>query len=70
MAKKKKAVIDLSAESIAFELDGRTVRLISFNPNTMTLLVNFYHDDKPAGSDGSFPFAHLPKHIKKAIRPL
>ena len=69
MAKKKRAVIDLSDRALSFELDGATARLISFNPNTMTLQVNFYAQGGQVRSESSFPFAHLPKSLKKSIKP-
>jgi hypothetical protein len=70
MAKKKKPVIDLSDKGLSFQVDDLDARLLSFNPNTMTLLVNFYDNGVKVKSDSSFPFAHLPKPLKSAIKPL
>ena len=69
MAKKKKAVVDLTAEQLAFELDGLSAKLLSFDPNAMTLRLNFYDGKRMVRSDGSFPFAHLPKPLKQRIKP-
>lgn len=69
MAKRRKAVIDLSGAELAFEQEGRSVRLITFDPNTMTLRVNIYDGGKQVGSDTAFPFAHLPKSLKQAVKP-
>ncbi len=67
---KKKAVIDLSTQELTFDLDELTAKLIAFNPNTMTLQVNFYENGKKIKSDNSFPFAHLPKPLKRQLKPL
>ena len=66
---KKKPVIDLSAQTLTFELDELTAKLIAFNPNTMTLQINFYEDGNKVKTDNSFPFAHLPKSLKKTVKP-
>lgn len=68
-AKKKKPVIDLTEHALTFEMDEATVKLISFNPNTMTLQVNIHRENEAVHSDNQFPFAHLPKALKQAIKP-
>ena len=70
MAKKKKPVIDLSGKGLSFQIDDLEARLLSFNPNTMTVLVNFYDNGLKVKTDSSFPFAHLPKPLKAALKPL
>lgn len=70
MAKRKKPVIDLSDRDLGFTLDRFAVKLISFNPNTMTLHVNFHDGDNKIRTDNSFPFAHLPKSLKRELKPL
>ena len=67
---KKKPVIDLSTHELTFELDELTAKLIAFNPNTMTLQVIFYENGNKVKSDNSFPFAHLPKPLKRQLKPL
>jgi len=69
MAKKKKPVIDLHGRDLGFELDGQVARLLAYNPNSMTLQVNFYDGDTLVRCDAAFPFAHLPKPLKQALNP-
>ena len=67
MAKKKK-VIELKSKRIEFTLDKVLYKLESFNPNSMTLaLLRLDTDEKTYIYD--FPFAHLPKEIKKIVKP-
>lgn len=68
--KKKKPVIDLSDKGLSFRVDALEARLLSFNPNTMTLLINLYDNGVKVKTDNSFPFAHLPKPLKAALKPL
>jgi hypothetical protein len=70
MAKKRKAVIDLSAKGVSFPLDDREAKLVSFNQNSMTLVIDIYENGVKTGSDRDFPFAHLPKSVKKLLKPL
>jgi DNA-binding LytR/AlgR family response regulator len=70
MGKKKKAVIDLSDADIVFMLQDQEARVISFDPNSMTVILNLYEQDRLCKQDRTFPFAHLPKPIKKLVRPL
>ncbi len=69
MAKKRKAVVDLTAEQLTFELDDLTAKILSFDPNAMTLRLNFYNGDRMVKSDAAFPFAHLPKALKQRVKP-
>jgi hypothetical protein len=70
MAGKKKPVVDLTSQELSFPIDGLTAKLIAFNPNTMTLRIDLYEDGARVKSDSSFPFAHLPKPLKKVVKPL
>jgi hypothetical protein len=70
MAKKKKPVVDLTSQELSFPLDDLTAKLISFDPNTMTVRIDFYGEGVRVKSDNSFPFAHLPKPLKKVVKPL
>jgi len=65
---KKKQLIDLKAQNIEFKLDKVLYKLESFNPNFMTLsLLRLEDGEKTYIRD--FPFAHLPKEIKKIVKP-
>ena len=68
MAKKKK-VINLSEQNISYTEDERDIRLISFNPNTMEVDVSISVEGE-AKRVMKLPFAHLPKEIKKIVKPV
>ncbi len=67
MAKKK--VIDLSSKKLSFKQKDHYYHLINYNPNSMTLrcIIEDAHQQK---KEIDFPFAHLPKDLKKIIKPL
>ncbi len=68
MAKKKKT-INLSEQNITFLEKEELYMLLNFNQNSMNVEVSI------VGNDGKkrvqkMAFAHLPKHIKKVVRPI
>jgi hypothetical protein len=67
MAKKKKS-IDLSNQNITFKTKEQTVKVLSLNLNSMDVEVIVMEDEKKKVK--KMPFAHLPKEIKKLVRPL
>jgi hypothetical protein len=67
MAKKKKN-IDLSNKNLEFTENGVEYRLIRFKPENMTLDVLRYENGVKK-DEFNLPFAHLPKTIKKLIKP-
>jgi len=65
---KKKKFIDLKNKNIEYFLDNIQYKIESFNPNSMTVtLLRLENDTLKRVKD--FPFAHLPKEIKKIIKP-
>ena len=68
MAKKKK-VINLSEQSISYTEDERDIKVIAFNPNTMEVDVSITVEGEKKRVM-KLPFAHLPKEIKKLVRPI
>ncbi|MDX1294617.1 MAG: hypothetical protein R3302_00015 [Sulfurimonadaceae bacterium] len=70
MAKKRKAIVDLRNKEITFPIDERKAKVITYNPNTMTLVVDLFTNGTKTGSDRDFPFAHLPKSVKRLLKPL
>ncbi len=68
MAKKKK-VINLSEQNIVYTEEERTIKIITFNPNTMEVDVSITVQDEKKRVM-KFPFAHLPKEVKKLVRPI
>ncbi|PHM18663.1 MAG: hypothetical protein CJD30_01750 [Sulfuricurvum sp. PD_MW2] len=66
---KRNAIIQLAPRKISYEEGGRTITLISMKRESMDLEVEV----KEGGETkiiSDFPFAHLPKKIKKEINPL
>jgi len=67
MAKKKKAV-ELAKKNLEFTEKNTTYKLIRFKPENMTLDVIRYENGEELGLF-EIPFAHLPKALKKIIKP-
>jgi len=67
MAKKKKS-IELTAQDISFTEKDTLYKLMRFYPDKMTLDTMVYEDGKKQGMR-NIPFAHLPKELKKKIKP-
>jgi hypothetical protein len=67
MAKKKKT-IDLLDKNIIFQTKEQSVKVLSLNLNSMDVEVIVMEDEKKKVK--KMPFAHLPKEIKKLVRPL
>ncbi len=68
MAKKKK-IIDLSKKDIKYIQDNVTYKILRFNLEYMTLHV-IKHEENEKREITDMPFAHLPKEIKKLIKPI
>jgi len=67
MAKKKKS-IELRDKNLEFTDNGITYKLIRFKADNMTVDVLRFENDKKI-DEYNIPFAHLPKKIKKLIKP-
>ncbi|WP_310440932.1 hypothetical protein [Sulfurimonas sp.] len=67
MAKEKKS-IELSDKKISFNLERVSYNVIRFFPTKMTVDVMVFEDGIKEGVK-TIPFAHLPKEIKKIIKP-
>ena len=70
MAKNKKKVINLSDQNICFTEKERHFKIISFNPNTMEVEVSVTEEGEKNKKVMKLPFAHLPKELKKLVRPV
>lgn len=68
MAKKKKSV-ELSDKKIEFTIERISYKAIRFYPSTMTLDVMVYDENGVKIGMQNIPFAHVPKEIKKLIKP-
>lgn len=64
MAKKKP--VQTFPDPIVFEVDRIAYKLIHLDPNSMEVLLVRIEDS----THQKLPFAHLPKSVKKKIRPL
>lgn len=67
MAKDKKS-IELLEKKISFKLENTSYDVIRFYPTKMTVDVMVFEDGVKDGVK-TLPFAHLPKEIKKIIKP-
>jgi len=67
MAKKKKA-IDLRGKNLEFSDNTTTYKLLRFKPQDMTLDTIRYEDGVKV-DEFNIPFAHLPKDLKKIVKP-
>jgi hypothetical protein len=67
MAKNKKS-IELMNSKISFTLERNLYNVIRFFPTKMTVDVMIFEDGVKEGIK-TIPFAHLPKEIKKIIKP-
>jgi len=65
---KKKAIINLTQRDIEFSLLKVDYKVLSFNPNKMTLDV-IPTENGAKLKKLELPFAHAPKEIKKLIKP-
>ena len=65
---KKKSTINLSDKNIIFQDREQQVQVLSLNLNSMDVEVIVMEDEKKKVK--KMPFAHLPKEIKKVVRPL
>ncbi len=67
MAKKKKS-IDLRDKNLEFTQNSTTYKLLFFKPESMTLDVVRYENGTKI-DEFNLPFAHIPKAMKKIIKP-
>lgn len=68
MAKKKKS-IELSDKKIKFNIEKRFFKAIRYYPTAMTLdVMEFDNKGEKVGMQ-NLAFAHVPKDVKKLIKP-
>ena len=68
MAKKKK-VINLSEKNITFTKEEQTIKVISLNLNSMEVEISISVEGENKKVT-KMPLGHLPKEIKKLVRPV
>ena len=69
MAKKKKKSIELSDKKIKFTVEKKLFKVIRYYPTAMSLDVMEFSEDGEKMGMTNIPFAHIPKEIKKIIKP-
>ncbi len=70
---KKKPTLDFSNDDIRFKLKEQEMKVLSLNQESMNVEVIIMEDAKNNGIKkrvSKMAFAHLPKEIKKLLRPL
>nr|WP_321267533.1 hypothetical protein [uncultured Sulfurimonas sp.] len=68
MAKKKKS-IELSTQDINFLIEKVSYKAIRYYPTAMTIDVMVTDEDGVKLGMQNIPFAHIPREIKKIIKP-
>jgi len=66
---KKKKIIDVKSMNIKYEEKNLTLQVLFLNTQKMTVDLNVYDKDTFIESK-TIPFAHLPKNIKKLVKPV
>jgi len=69
MGKKKKKSVELSDKKITFNLDRRSFKAIRYYPTAMTLDVMAFDENGEKIGMQNLAFAHIPKEIKKLVKP-
>ena len=69
MGKKKKKSIELSDKKINFSIEKISYKVIRYYPTAMTIDVMVTEEDGSKLGMQNIPFAHIPKEMKKLIKP-
>lgn len=69
MGKKKKKSIELSDKKIKFNVEKMSYKAIRYYPTAMSLDVMAFDENGERIGMQNIPFAHVPKEIKKLIKP-
>ena len=69
MAKKKKKSVELSDKKINFMIEKTSYKAIRYYPTAMTIDVMVHDENGVKVGMQNIPFAHVPKDIKKIIKP-
>ena len=65
----KKGSIDLNNQKISFEINNEIYNVQRFYRDKMSIDIIIYQKDGKKIGMQNIPFAHLPKKIKKIIKP-
>ncbi|EDZ61907.1 hypothetical protein SMGD1_0955 [Sulfurimonas gotlandica GD1] len=69
MGKKQKKSVELSDQKINFMIQKISYKAIRYYPTAMSLDVMVTDEDGTKLGMQNIPFAHIPKEIKKIIKP-
>jgi hypothetical protein len=69
MTKKKQKIIDLKPKKLEFTLNENTYKLLLFRVQEQNIEVATYQEGKFIRNE-IIAFAHIPKYLKKEVRPL
>jgi len=69
MGKNKKKSIELSDKKINFTREKVSYKVIRYYPTAMSLDVMVTEEDGTKLGMQNIPFAHIPKEIKKLVKP-
>lgn len=65
---KSKAIVDLKDKNLSFLQKDETIKLLNFNPNSMSLDISIFKDETFI-KNSKMVFAHLPKKLKEKLNP-
>ncbi len=66
MAKKKKALVDLSNMNLSYEEKGQIIKLINFKTQALSLDTEIYENNILV-TKRSMVYAHLPRNLKAQL---
>ena len=69
MGKKKKKSIELSDQKIKFNIEKRFFKAIRYYPTAMNLDAMEFDEDGEKVGVINLAFAHIPKEVKKLVKP-
>ncbi len=69
MARKKAKLIDLKNKNLEFTRDNLCYKLLRFKVQAQSIDIAIYEDGKFIKED-EMAFAHIPKELKRLVRPL
>ncbi|RLA76523.1 MAG: hypothetical protein DRG78_18870 [Epsilonproteobacteria bacterium] len=69
MGKNKKKSVELSDKKISFTRERVSYKVIRYYPTAMSLDVMVTEEDGTKLGMQNIPFAHIPKEIKKLVKP-
>jgi hypothetical protein len=69
MAKRKVKFVDLRKKNLEFTKEGITYKLLAFKAQAQSVDIAIYEDGEFI-KESEMAFAHIPKELKRLVRPL